>query len=190
MVTLAREGSWAGSDARTGHGDVAGRNPASTTLPGASVWYSSGVGVGGTAHTAWCEGSSWNSTEDAASGACAVGQSGGPDYRHTHTRVHTHTHTPCLCLLQLLWTFWAPGFLWFTHEMVHRDNFCSNKHHSAPFPAPARADAPEGFLAPSTTTESTAPGAHLGSRVTALGVLMAVHSGCSRVLSTNVSVLL
>lgn len=54
MVTLAREGSWAGSDARTGHEDVAGRNPASTTLPRVSVWYRSGAG--GTAHTAWCEG--------------------------------------------------------------------------------------------------------------------------------------
>lgn len=56
MVMLTREGSWAGSDARPGHGDVAGRNPTSTTLPGASVRYSSGMGVGGTAHTAWCEG--------------------------------------------------------------------------------------------------------------------------------------
>lgn len=56
------------------------------------------------------------------------------------THAHTHTYMRALCLrllLELLWTLSAPGFVEFMHEMVHRDNFCSNKHHSIPFPTPS-----------------------------------------------------
>lgn len=61
-----------------------------------------------------------------------VEQCGGPDYHHTHT------HPMPSFLLELLWTLRAPGSLQFMHEMVHRDNFCSNKHHDIPFPTPSK----------------------------------------------------
>ena len=57
-------------------------------------------------------------------------------HTHMHTHTHTHTHAMPSFLLELLWTLWAPGSLQFMHEMVHRDNFCSNKHHDIPFPTP------------------------------------------------------
>ena len=107
-----------------------GTNPASTFLPRASVLHRL------RAHHLHCFGWEWCllKVHRTHSKWCPrVEQCSGPDYHNTHT------HPMPSFLLELLWTLRAPGSLQFMHEMVHRDNFCSNKHHDIPFPIPSKA---------------------------------------------------